>query len=132
MKLRRVNTTLSITLRVPVPRPSFSPVFACARQVPMPRAALKDLANSRGLARAAAEANATVESGGGGGDADSAGKPDASFDEAGGVELWADWPFSCVRLRGDPATVRRAVRCARSVLRNGGRCAGQCVQFVCC
>lgn len=70
----------------------------------MPRAALKDLANSRGLARAAAEANmdgsddridrATVRN---------------DCDEVDGVVLWADWPFSCVRLRGEPATVRRAV-----------------------
>lgn len=68
-------------------------------QVPMPRAALKDLANARGLAAAAAEARAetpyTAEKGYG--------------DEPEGVELWADWPCSSVRLRGEPAVVRRAV-----------------------
>lgn len=65
----------------------------------MPRAALKDLANARGLVAAAADANA--ERG-----------PDEKFesDEVDGVELWADWPCSCVRLRGEPAVVRRAVR----------------------
>lgn len=68
----------------------------------MPRAALKDLANRRGLERVATDAKAAELADGH--------KPDASYDEAGGVELWADWPFSCVRLRGDPATVRRAVR----------------------
>lgn len=72
----------------------------------MPRAALKDLANSRGLASAAAKAKIT-ESG-------DTHKVDSCYDEAGGVELWADWPFSCVRLRGDPATVRRAVSASAS------------------
>lgn len=65
----------------------------------MPRAALKDLANARGLASAAAEARSetpyTAEKGYG--------------DEPEGVELWADWPCSSVRLRGEPAVVRRAV-----------------------
>lgn len=74
-------------------------------QVPMPRAALKDLANSRGLARASAEA--TMD--GGDGHVDRATTVSKDCDEADGVVLWADWPFSCVRLRGQPATVRRAV-----------------------
>lgn len=64
----------------------------------MPRAALKDLANSRGLSAAAAEAKAER------------GREDrGDGDEVDGVELWADWPCSSVRLRGEPAVVRRAV-----------------------
>ena len=72
----------------------------------MPRAALKDLANARGLKAAAADANADravsdeKTDGCGGGD------------EIDGVELWADWPCSSVRLRGEPAVVRRAVSIA--------------------
>lgn len=66
----------------------------------MPRAALKDLANARGLAAAAAEAN----------DDDGGADNRGDGDEANGVELWADWPCSCVRLRGEPAVVRRVVR----------------------
>ncbi|CAM9648491.1 unnamed protein product [Scytosiphon promiscuus] len=72
--------------------------------VPMPRAALKDLANSRGLASAAAHAGIADEQ------HDSTPSGSDCCDEAGGVELWADWPFSCVRLRGEPATVRRAAK----------------------
>ena len=68
----------------------------------MPRAALKDLANARDLKAAAAAANAdraaSDDKGDGGGG-----------DEIDGVELWADWPCSSVRLRGEPAVVRRAV-----------------------
>lgn len=90
--------------------PPALPPLGSVRQVPMPRAALKDLANSRGLARAAAEAQAAAESGDGSKpDRGGGGGAGAGYDETGGVELWADWPFSCVRLRGDPATVRRAV-----------------------
>lgn len=66
----------------------------------MPRAALKDLANARGLAGAAAEARAEFGRNG-------AGKQEESDED--GVELWADWRCSCVRLRGVPAAVRRAV-----------------------
>lgn len=66
----------------------------------MPRAALKDLANARGLKAAAADANADR--------AVSDDKGDGG-DEIDGVELWADWPCSSVRLRGEPAVVRRAV-----------------------
>lgn len=69
----------------------------------MPRAALKDLANARGLAAAAADANADRAASDDKGDGAGAG------DEVDGVELWADWPCSCVRLRGEPAVVRRAV-----------------------
>lgn len=91
------------TATLPLPL-SFS--FSCRVffQVPMPRAALKDLANSRGLARAAAEAKI-------GGSDDQLDRATVSndCDEVDGVVLWADWPFSCVRLRGEPATVRRAV-----------------------
>lgn len=65
----------------------------------MPRAALKDLADAQGLARAAAQAGVV----------DGRDERPDGCDEAGGVELWADWPFSCVRLRGEPATVRLAV-----------------------
>lgn len=68
-------------------------------QVPMPRAALKDLANARGLKTAKAEANS-----------DRGAEDRVDGDEVDGVELWADWPCSCVRLRGEPAMVRRAVR----------------------
>ncbi|CAB1102971.1 unnamed protein product [Ectocarpus sp. CCAP 1310/34] len=74
--------------------------------VPMPRAALKDLADAQGLARAAEQAGVV-----GGRDE----RPDGC-DEAGGVELWADWPFSCVRLRGEPATVRRAAKALYAAL----------------
>ncbi|CAN0141852.1 unnamed protein product [Ectocarpus fasciculatus] len=72
----------------------------------MPRAALKDLADAQGLAGAAAQAGVVH-----GRDE----RPDGC-DEAGGVELWADWPFSCVRLRGEPATVRRAAKALYAAL----------------
>lgn len=86
----------------------------------MPRAALKDLANSKGLASAAAEARAEHKkkmlaaatngaSKDGGNSSDGATAPADTGDEEGGVELWADWPCSCVRLRGEPASVRCAV-----------------------
>lgn len=64
----------------------------------MPRAALKDLANARGLSAVAAETRDMERM--------SEDKDDMDQD---GVELWADWPCSCVRLRGEPAVVRRAV-----------------------
>lgn len=66
----------------------------------MPRAALKDLANARGLASAATEARAEFGR--------SSGAKSDDIDED-GVELWADWRCSCVRLRGAPAAVRCAV-----------------------
>lgn len=64
----------------------------------MPRAALKDLAKARGLSAVAAETRGFVRMG--------EDKDDIDED---GVDLWADWPCSCVRLRGEPAVVRRAV-----------------------
>lgn len=86
----------------------------------MPRAALKDLANSKGLACAAAEARAehkkkildaahNAASKDGSNSCDGATAPPDTGDEEGGVELWADWPCSCVRLRGEPASVRCVV-----------------------
>ncbi|CAN0498069.1 unnamed protein product, partial [Ectocarpus sp. 8 AP-2014] len=74
--------------------------------VPMPRAALKDLADAQGLARAAVQAGVV----------DGRDERPDGCDEAGGVELWADWPFSCVRLRGEPATVRRAAKALYAAL----------------
>ncbi|CBN79330.1 hypothetical protein Esi_0198_0016 [Ectocarpus siliculosus] len=74
--------------------------------VPMPRAALKDLADAQGLTRAASQAGVV----------DGRDERPDGCDEAGGVELWADWPFSCVRLRGEPATVRRAAKALYAAL----------------
>lgn len=71
----------------------------------MPRAALKDLANARGLASAATEAKAEFSR-------SHVSRTD-EIDED-GVELWADWRCSCVRLRGAPAVVRRAVSYSRA------------------